>query len=72
MILIFDWIIENNYFGKVLIIGSIYDELIFECPKELENTVALKAKELMEKAANYYCKTIPIPAAYLISDHWVH
>lgn len=68
---LFNWIVDNNYFGEIEISASIHDELNCIYP---ENVVEFPAvlEQIMEKAASLYCKSLPIPAEAEISDHWIH
>jgi len=72
LIMLFDWIVGKDYFDIILIIGTVYDEIIIECPNYIAEEVATKAQEFMEKAASYYCKTIPISALPEIEKFWKH
>lgn len=68
---LFNWIVDNNYFGKIEISASVHDELNCIYPEDIvEFPVVLE--QIMEKAASLYCKSLPIPAEAEISDHWVH
>lgn len=69
---LFEWVVRNNYFGKVLFCVFVHDELDCECPKELADTFPKILQSFMEKAASKYYKKIPIPADCELSDHWVH
>lgn len=72
MILFFRWIVENNLFGKVLICDLVHDEAVVEFPKELEDVVPNKLKELMELSSSKFCRKLPIPAVPEVGDHWIH
>ena len=67
----FKWIVENGYFGKVLICDLVHDECVAEYPKELVEVPQI-LKNIMEESAAKFCKHLPIPAAPEVSDHWVH
>ena len=68
----FNWIVTNDYFGKVLICDLVHDEAVVEAPKEIADLAFNKLKECMEKAAAVICKSLPIPASPEIGDHWIH
>ena len=68
---IFNWIVDNGYFGKILCCALIHDETNWEYPKEVEEFPQIVQSE-MEKAANIYCKSIEIPAKPEIAECWVH
>ena len=72
MILFFRWLVEHDLFGKVLICDLIHDEAVVEFPKELEDVVPLKLKELMELSASKFCRKLPIPAVPEVGNWWIH
>lgn len=68
---IFNWVVDNGYFGKILLCNLTHDECNWEYPKtivEFPNIV----QSNMEDTAAKYCKTLPIPAEPTISNHWIH
>ena len=69
---LFEWVVRNNYFGKVLFCVFVHDELDIECPENLKDIVPMKLKQIMEKSASKYYKRLKIPADCDTSDHWVH
>lgn len=69
---LFNWIIDNNYFGKVRIACVVHDEIVCEFPESLKDSFPMLLESFMEKAAAEYCKSLPIPACAEVSDHWVH
>lgn len=71
-ILMFNWIMENNYFNKVKICVPLHDEYCVEGPENIINEVASKLQECMEKAAKYFCPTVNIKAVPVISTSWEH
>lgn len=72
MIFFYKWIIDNNYFNKILIVNQIHDEALIECNKNISKIVANKLKECMEKAGDDYCKIIPLKAEPVITLEWQH
>lgn len=72
MSLYFKWILENNYFGTVLLCDLVHDEAVVEAPKEIADTAFSKLKECMENATAALCKKLPIPAEAEIGYHWIH
>lgn len=68
----YNYILENNLFGIVLICNAVHDEILLECPKEIAPSIATVLKNIMEQAAVPYCKTIPLKADAIISDWWEH
>lgn len=67
----FKWIVDNGYFGKVLLCDLVHDEICIEFPKE-HPEIADILKRIMEKAASLYCKSLPIPAEPETSIYWRH
>ena len=72
MIDFYNWVLKNNYFGKVLFCNLVHDEAVIEYPKELSSKVAPALKHFMEKAATKYCKSLPIPAEGEEGLFWIH
>lgn len=70
-IAIFQWVVENGYFGKCRLDNLTHDECNWEYPEEL-TTFPKVVEEYMESSASKYCKSVPIPAVAEVSDHWVH
>lgn len=68
---LFDWIVDNNYFGKIKLCVCVHDEINCEYPKEVKDFPKTLEK-IMESSAAIYCKSLSIPASPEISDHWVH
>lgn len=71
MIELFNWIVDNNYFGKIHICCSVHDELVCDYPKHLIEFPNI-LKDIMESSASKYCKSLPIPAEASIGDYWIH
>ena len=69
---LFNWIIDSNLFGKVLIVNITHDEINSECPKELEAFYPKLVTDIMEKAAAKYYSKLPFPAEASVDLHWVH
>ena len=68
---LFNWVIDNNYFNKVLLTNITHDETNWEFPKELKEFPKIVQK-YMEEAAAKYCKSLPIPAEASVGVHWIH
>ena len=68
---IFNWIVDNGYFGKILCCVLVHDETNWEYPKEVEEFPKI-VQTKMEEAAKKYCKLIDIPAEASVGDHWIH
>ena len=70
-IAVFNWVVKNGYFGKIKLCALVHDEANWEYPKETSEFPEI-LKDYMEKAADIYCKSLPIPAEAAIGDHWIH
>lgn len=68
---IFNWIVDNGYFSKILCCALVHDETCWEYPKELEEFPNI-VKSMMEESAAKYCKSLPIPAEASVGTHWIH
>lgn len=68
---VFNWIVDNGYFGKILLCNLTHDEANWEFPEEITEFPKL-LETCMEASAAKYCKSLPIPAVPEVSDHWVH
>ena len=68
---LFNWIIDNDYFNKILLVNLTHDEINSEFPKEVSEWPSIVAKTMKDAAAKYYYK-LPIPAEAEVSDCWVH
>lgn len=69
-IYIFNWILDNGYFGVVKLCNTIHDELVPEAPINLAPEVAKIVKEFMEKAGKFYCKRVPLTVDPDINQFW--
>lgn len=69
---LFNWIVDNGYFGKILLCALVHDEQLLEFPEELKDTFPKLLEDVMLKAAAKFCKSVPIPAEAEVSAHWVH
>ena len=68
---IFNWIVDNGYFGKIHCCVLVHDETNWDYPKEVTIFPSIVQK-YMEEAAAQFCKSLPIPAEPAIGDHWIH
>ena len=66
----FNYIVDNNLFGKVKIVALVHDEANIEYPEDLNMDVILK--KCMEESAAKYCKSLPIPAESSVGTFWIH
>lgn len=68
---LFNWIIDNGLFNKVLLVNLTHDEINSEFPKEISDYPNIVATIMEEAAAKYY-KKLPIPAEASVGDCWIH
>lgn len=68
----FNWVVDNGYFGKILLVNLTHDECNSEFPEELKNTYPKKVEEIMANSAAKYYHKLPIPAVAEVGDHWIH
>ena len=69
---LFDWVVDNGYFKKILFCVFVHDELDCECSAEMAKSFALVIERIMSNASAKYYKKIEIPASCEIGDHWIH
>lgn len=69
-LLLFDWIVENNYQGIIKICNSIYDELVLEVREDLAEITKHKLEKCMVEAGNYYLTNLKIKADANIGNSW--
>lgn len=69
---LFEWVVKNNYFGKILFCVFVHDEIDCECPVDLKDIFPKKLENIMEKAAAKYHKRLPIPAEVEVGQEWIH
>mgnify|MGYP001579056873 CR=1 FL=1 len=69
--LFYKWIVDNNYWFKVMIVNQVHDELVVECSDELAPEVAKKLKECMEASGDLFCKRVKLTTEPLISKCWL-
>lgn len=68
----YQYILSNNLFGKVLIVNAIHDELMLEVPKDISESMAKVLQKCMEDAGKEHCTIIPLKAEPIIADWWQH
>lgn len=71
MTLLFNWIVDNNYFNIIHICVAVHDEINCDYPEELD-FFPKKLTGIMEEAAARYCKSLPIPAEASVGSFWIH
>lgn len=68
----YEWILESNLWGDVLICAFVHDEIVTEGPKEIIDKVENKLKQCMEKAGQVFCPTVPIIVKTETGKLWNH
>lgn len=71
-IAMFNWVVDNGYFGTIRLCNLTHDEANWEFPEKLKESFPKLLQETMEKSAAKYCKALPIPAEASIGSHWIH
>lgn len=69
---LFRWIVQNDYFGKILFCVFVHDEIDCECPEEISGKFSKIMESVMEKAADKYYTRIKIPAEGSVGTYWIH
>lgn len=69
-IYLFDWIIENDYIGRVKICNSVHDELVVEVEDSLAEETRLIVQKLMKEAGNYYLTNLTLEAEAALGASW--
>lgn len=74
----FNWICENNLFGKVKICVTPYDEINCEAPAEIAEEVAQRLYEDMVFAGSIFCTRCKLDADMsrledgTLPTYWIH
>lgn len=68
---IFNWIVDNGYFGIIHCCALVHDETNWDYPKDVTEFPSVVQKA-MEQAAAKYCKSLPIPAEASVGSCWIH
>lgn len=69
---LFNWIVDNGYFGKILIVNLTHDEINSEFPEELKDTYPKMVEQIMERNAAKFYHKLPFPAEASVGLHWIH
>lgn len=67
----FHWIVNNGYFGKILLCNLVHDEACIEYPESMPEVSDI-LKNFMEEAAKVFCEKLPIPASPEVGYCWIH
>lgn len=71
-ILLYDWILENNYQDDIKLVLMVHDELNLEAPLEYADLAAKQLERCMEESGKVWCKRVPLKATACISEYWQH
>lgn len=77
-IILFNWILKNNYQNIVKICIPVHDELNIEAPEEIAEKVALVLQKCMEKGAKPFCTKLPLSTDIsrkkdgTLPTYWIH
>jgi len=69
-VLLFDWIIKNDFQWKVKICNSVHDELVIESVTNLKFLVQQNVEKFMLSGGNYYLTNLKIKADANIGPSW--
>lgn len=75
---LFNWVLKEGLFGKVLFVVTAHDEINLEAPEDIAERVTKALHYYMVDAGKFICKTIPLDATVSRNDdgslptHWVH
>lgn len=68
----FNWVVDNGYFRKVLLVNLTHDEINTEFPEELKDFYPNMMADIMQKSAAKYYHKLPIPASAEVGKCWIH
>lgn len=71
-IMIFNYILKNNYFKLVKIVNIVHDEILVECPEELTEEISKVVKDSMVKAGERFFTRVPLDASCDVGKYWIH
>lgn len=66
------WILENKLQEVVFITNLVHDEINIEVEDSYAQLAADNLERCMREAADKWCKTIPLKADAVITNHWTH
>ena len=69
---LFNWIVDNNYFGIVRIVNVTHDEINSEFPKSLKDTYPHLVQQIMGDAGKAICSKVDVPAEAEVDTCWRH
>lgn len=68
----YKWVIDNGYWGKILLCNLTHDEMNTEFPEELKDTYPQIVAKIMKDAAAQFYHKLPIPAEAQVGEYWIH
>jgi DNA polymerase I-like protein with 3'-5' exonuclease and polymerase domains len=69
-LILFDWIVDNNYINIIKICNSVHDELVIECPTKLAQIATKQVEKAMIEGGNYYLQNLKIKAEAHFGNSW--
>jgi len=69
-VILFDWIIRNNYQWKILLCNEIHDEIVLEAINELAEIAKKALQSAMIEGGNHYLDDLTIKADASIGNSW--
>lgn len=72
MILMYNYLLENNLFDKASIILALHDEIVLEADESIAEEINSKLNEFMLEAGKIFCKSIPMKSDGGPSALWEH
>lgn len=69
---LFDYLCTHNLLFTVLIPNLVHDEILVECPKELQDEISKVTQESMEGAGKIFCKAVTLKAVPEVATYWKH
>jgi DNA polymerase I-like protein with 3'-5' exonuclease and polymerase domains len=69
-VILFDWIIANNYQWVIKMCNSIHDEIVLEATEELGEIARKTLQNAMIEGGNYYLEDLTIKADAHIGESW--
>ncbi len=67
---VFEFIQDNNLYDTVKFVNVIHDELVLECPIEMQETIKGVVEDSMVDAGKPYCQRVPLKADAFCSLFW--
>lgn len=69
---LFNWIIDNGYFNKILLVNITHDEINTEFPEELKDSYPQLVQSIMAKAGSMLCTKVEVSAEASVGEFWIH